>query len=142
VLLATWAAALWGVAALLKRAGIPSVGASAITVLLAVAWLAWPIWLSPWIAGRETLVAWLVWPHPLFALDGALRHLGPPWTERHQMYTRLTVLNQDVFYALPRGIMGAVLVHAGIALAALLPCRRVISRSAQKAAETPAAGAP
>jgi hypothetical protein len=123
-LLAAWGAALWGVADLLTRAGMARLASSAVTVLLALAWLAWPIWLSPWVAGRDALVAWLVWPHPLLALDGALRHLGPPWTERHWMYTRLTVLNQDVFYALPRGIWGAVVFHAGVALACLLPYRR------------------
>lgn len=131
LLLAAWGAALWGLADVLRRAGLPSVFASALVVTLALLWLAWPIWLSPWLAGRETLVAWLVAPHPLFALDGALRHLGPAWTERRLMYTRLTVLNQDVFYSLPTGVARATLFHAGVALACLLPCRRLLRRGSR-----------
>lgn len=123
-LLAAWGAALWGIASLLARLRVEPTIAAALTVVLALAWIAWPVWLSPWIAGRETLVAWLVAPHPLLALDGALRHLGPAWTERHYMYTRLSVLNQDVFYSLPRGVMWAVLLHAGVGGVCLLPYRR------------------
>jgi hypothetical protein len=128
VLLASWGAALWGVAGLLRRAGLAPVFASAITVALSLAWLAWPVWLSPWLAGRDTLVSLLVAPHPLFGLDGALRHLGPPWTEHHLMYTRLSVLNQDVFYSLPRGVGRATLFHAAVAIVCLTPWRRLAAR--------------
>lgn len=126
LLLTAWGAALWGVANLLLRAGLAAAFASALTVAAALAWLAWPVWLSPWLAGRDALVGWLVAAHPLFALDGALRHLGPAWTERHLMYTRLTVLNQDVFYSLPAGVARATLVHAAVALLCLLPYRRLL----------------
>ena len=129
LLLIAFAAALWGVTALLVRLRVAPLFASAITVVVALAWLAWPIWLSPALAGRETLVGWLVAAHPLLALDGALRHLGPPWTEHHLMYTRLTVLNQDVFYALPRGVGWAVLIHAVIGIVGLLPYRRIKARA-------------
>jgi hypothetical protein len=128
VLLAAWGAALWGISDLLRRVGVAPVFASAITVALALAWLAWPMWLSPRLAGHDTVVAWLVAPHPLFGLDGALRHLGPPWTERHLMYTRLSVLNQDVFYSLPAGALRATLVHGAVALACLVPWRRLAAR--------------
>jgi hypothetical protein len=141
LLLVAWGLALWGVANLLSRATRPPVVASALTVFLALAWLAWPVWLSPWIAGRDTLVAWPVAAHPLLSLDGALRHLGPAWTERHLMYTRLTVLNQDVFYALPAGVARATLLHAALGLACLLPCRRLIARR-RAGSPAPAAGAP
>ena len=126
VLLAAFGAAAWGVAdAASRSAGMAPVLASALTVALALAWLAWPVWLSPWLAGREELVASLVKRHPLFAVDAALRHLGPAWTERHYMYTRLTVLNQDVFYSLPGGVTSAVALHAGFAAGCLLPFRRL-----------------
>ena len=128
LLLCAFAAALWGVAALLTRLRITPVLASALTVVLALAWLAWPVWLSPWLAGRERLVGWLVAAHPLFGLDGALRHLGPPWTEHHLMYTRLSVLNQDVTYSLPAGVARATVFHGLLALACLLPWRRLTAR--------------
>ena len=128
LLLAAFALALWGVARLLVRAKFPPVLASAATVVLALAWLAWPVWLSPWLAGRETLVSWLVPAHPLLALDGALRHLDRPWSEHHLMYTRLSVLNPDVAYSLPPGVGGAVLFHAALGLACLLPYRRLLAR--------------
>ena len=124
-LLAAWGAALWGITSLLTRLRVEPTLASALTVAIALAWLAWPIWLSPSLAGRETLVAWLVAPHPLLALDGALRHLGPAWTERHYMYTHLSVLNQDVFYSLPRGVIGAALFHAAVGTLCLLPYLRL-----------------
>jgi hypothetical protein len=126
LLLAAWGAALWGVADLLRRAQVAPVFASALTVVLALAWLAWPIWLSPWLAGRQTLVAWLVASHPLISLDGALRHLGVEWDRRPLMYTRLSVLNQDVFYTRPAGVGRATLFHAAVALACLLPYRRIL----------------
>ena len=129
LLLAAWGAALWGIADVLRRARMPPACAGALAVVIALAWPAWPVWLSPWVAGRETLVSWLVAPHPLLALDGALRHLGPAWTERHLMYTRLTVLNQDVFYSLPGGVARATLFGAGVALLCLLPYRRLLRRS-------------
>jgi hypothetical protein len=135
VLLAAWGVALWGVAALLARAKVAPVFASAITVAVALAWLAWPVWLSPWLAGRPALVAWLVAAHPLFGLDGALRHLGPPWTEHHYMYTRLSVLNQDVFYSLPGGVGRSALLHAGVGVVGLLPYRRLLARQRQVRSE-------
>jgi hypothetical protein len=119
-LLLGYGLALWGLTALLARAGVAPVLAPAVVVVVAMLWLAWPVWLSPWLAGRDTLVGWLTWPHPLLALDGALRHLGPPWTERHWMYTRLTVLNQDVFYELPRGVWPGALLHGAVGAALLL----------------------
>lgn len=128
VLLAAVAAAAWGVTALLVRARLAPAPASALAVALALAWLAWPVWLSPRLAGRDAAVAWLVAAHPLFGLDGALRHLGPPWTERHFMYTALTALNQDVFYSLPRGVGRAALAHAALGLACLIPYRRLLRR--------------
>jgi hypothetical protein len=126
LLLCAWGAALWGIADLLRRARFAPLFASALTVVLALAWLSWPIWLSPWIAGRETLVGWLVAPHPLFGLDAALGHLGVEWDRRPLMYTRLSVLNQDVSYSRPGGVGPATLVHATVALLCLLPYRRLL----------------
>ncbi len=67
----------WGVVALLHRLRLPAVAASAIVVVIAGLWLTWPIWLSPWIAGRDVLVARLTIAHPLLTIDSALITLGP-----------------------------------------------------------------
>jgi hypothetical protein len=58
--------------------------------------------------------------HPLLALDTVFRALGPPWSERFYMYNHLSVLNQDVVYDLPRGILPAVLLHTAIGAIGLL----------------------
>jgi hypothetical protein len=120
--------ALWGLAASLRRlistasAGLTfsATVAQATTIAVALAWLAWPVWLSPWLAGHERLVGLLAAPHPLLALDAVLRASGPPWSERYFMYNFLTVLNQDVAYELPRSIVPSVLLHAVIGAIALL----------------------
>ena len=119
----SYALALWGLTALVSRLLFRTYLAGALVTTLALAWLTWPIWSSPRIAGRERLVGWLVAPHPLFALDGVFRGLGPPWSERYYMYNMLTVLNQDVAYELPRGVTAAVLFHGAAGAAGLLLAR-------------------
>ena len=111
LLLACFAAALAGLTALLRRAHLNPTAAAAIVVLLALLWLTWPIWLSPALAGREELVGWLTPAHPILAADSALTGLGPAWTERRLMYTKLSILNQDVAYGLPETIAWSVLLH-------------------------------
>jgi hypothetical protein len=128
VILASFGFALWGAAALFWRlvwamstASIVSATiAQAATIVIALAWLAWPIWLSPWLAGRERLVGLLAAPHPQLALDALFGASGPPWGERYFMYNVLTVLNQDVAYELPRGIFPAVFLHGVIGAVGLL----------------------
>jgi hypothetical protein len=128
VVLASYCFALWGVAMLFRRAASAGPASSvfsttiaqAATIALALAWLAWPVWLSPRLAGRERLVGLLAAPHPLLALDAVFRASGPPWSERYFMYNFLTVLNQDVAYELPRGIFPAVFLHGVIGAVGLL----------------------
>ena len=126
LLLAAFALALWGVAGGAVRLRFEPVLASALTVVLALAWLAWPVWLSPWLAGARR------WCRGRAAAPAAraLRRCatsarrGPSATS---MYTRLSVLNQDVAYSLPRGVGPAVIVHTAIGLACLLPYRRIVA---------------
>jgi hypothetical protein len=124
VVLASYICALWGLTTLLRRLRLRGLAASALVIVLSLSWLSWPIWMSPWIAGREALVGWLTPAHPLLALDTVLRALGPPWSERFYMYNHLSVLNQDVVYDLPRGILPAVLLHSGIGAIGVLLGRR------------------
>jgi hypothetical protein len=112
--LAAYAAALAGLACSLHRIGLNAVVSAAIVVSMALAWLSWPIWLSPFLAGHQTLVDWLVFAHPLLAVNGTLVDQGI-WTERPQMYG-WTALNQDVTYSIPASVMWCVIVHAAVAV--------------------------
>jgi hypothetical protein len=120
VLLAAFGLALLGLVLALRH-GTGATVAAGITVLLAIAWLTWPVWLSPWLAGsRGALVAaWLVPAHPLFALNRIFVELGM-WTQQPLMY-RLTSLGQDVPMSLPASVWPSVVTHAAIALATAGP---------------------
>src|SRR5206468_12886600 len=103
VIAAAFVLALAGLALLLRHLRLPAALASFLTVLVAIAWLAWPVWASPWVAGHDRVVAALVAPHPMLAVNGVLQHLGP-WNQQPLAYN-LTVLNQDAFLPLPRSIL-------------------------------------
>ena len=119
LLLIAYVLALWGLAALLSRLRLAPVAAAVVVTALGVLWLAWPVWLSPALAGRDDLVGRLTPAHPILAADGALTGLGPAWTERHYMYNELSVLNQDVPYELPRSVWPGCALHALIGIASL-----------------------
>ena len=109
------ALALAGLTAVLILARFPAPVAAAIVTLLALAWLGWPVWLSPWLAGRDELVSWLSAAHPLLALDAAIgREGGLPWAEHRVMYSRLTVLGQHVFPRPPAGVGPAAAWHLAV----------------------------
>jgi hypothetical protein len=107
--LAAYAAAVTGSTALLRQLGANAVISAAIVVVVALSWLSWPVWLSPWLAGHETLVNWLVFAHPLLAVNGVLINQGV-WTERPQMYG-WTALNQDVSYSMPGSVWWCAVLH-------------------------------
>jgi hypothetical protein len=113
---------------LLHRVGIHGAVAAAVVVVATVAWLSWPVWMSPWLGGHETLVNVLVAGHPLLAINGTLIDQGI-WTERPEMYG-WTALNQDVTFAMPTSVLGCVVLHGGIgaASAALLGAMAAIKR--------------
>lgn len=115
VLLACYVAAIGALAVLLVRMKFNRIPASAIVVILGLAWLTWPVWLSPWL--DERMASWLVPAHPLLAINGELVHLGV-WGEQTVAY-RLTNLGQHVSYRLPSGVGFASLVHLLIASAIL-----------------------
>jgi hypothetical protein len=106
-----FAFALAGAASALSRAGIVAPLAAGIIVMVAMLWLTWPVWLSH--ALNQTLVDWLVPAHPLLAINSVLRHLGA-WDRAPLAYQKLTVLNQDIPYHLPRSIVPATLLHGVI----------------------------
>jgi hypothetical protein len=119
-----------GLAALLVRIRLSPPAAAAIVVVLALAWLSWPIWLAPAIRGAgEDTVGGLVAANPTFAIQGALFKSFPvPWVQ-HAIAYRLTNLGDDLPYLMPTSILRCVIAHALIALiawsAAQWPARRV-----------------
>lgn len=124
LLLATFILALWGVAALLGRLRLGHTGAAAVATLLALAWLAWPVWLSPALPGHQRLTDALTRPHPLLTLDTPL--LSPwaeSWTVRPYFYGRLGNLNQDVQYHPPAGVGPALFLHATVGILCLAGAR-------------------
>jgi hypothetical protein len=75
LVLVAYAAALWGLTRLLRSA--------ALVTILALAWLSWPVWMSPWLT--DAAIAWLVPAHPLLAINHVLLDLGV-WTQQRVMY--------------------------------------------------------
>jgi len=114
-----FACAIAALVRLLMLARIPAVIASAAITVLALAWLSWPVWLSPWLTS-ESLARKLSSAHPLLAINAIAPQFGY-WTQSKLMY-RLTTLGQDVgLGATPTGIAACVVVHAIIATAAVIP---------------------
>jgi hypothetical protein len=119
IVLAACAVAAAGLTLALSR-WIGALLASALTTVIALAWLTWPIWLSAWIDQPSVVRAmnFLVPLHPLLALNGLLAQLGV-WGESPLMY-QLTSLGQDVPYSLPRSIAMCAGAHVLLGGALLL----------------------
>jgi hypothetical protein len=111
LVLAGFVTVLAGIALLFRSFKLPAPLASALTVVPALLWLTWPVWLSPWLT--EPLASWLVPAHPGFAINSVLKHLGT-WDHAPIAYSTLTVLDQDVPYHLPPTILPSVVLHAMI----------------------------
>lgn len=110
---AAWVTALLGFGQLARAARIGAVPAAAMTLLAALAWLTWPVWLTAALetSHGQAIVDLLVPAHPLFCINGVLRHFGA-WDHYPALaYPTLTVLNQDVSYRQPGSIFPAVLLH-------------------------------
>ncbi len=107
--------AITGCVALLRAMRFGRIAAGAVATTLSLAWLTWPIWLSPILHGVRgvTLAAWLVPAHPVFAINAPLRATMGNWSEQAMAY-RLTSLTDDIAYAAPQEITRSVLVHAMI----------------------------
>jgi hypothetical protein len=115
LVLAAYVVALAGLASLLRDC-VRAPLASALTVLPALLWLTWPVWLSHGLT--EPLTSWLVPAHPGFAINAVLKHLGT-WDHAPIAYSTLTVLDQDVPYRLPASILPSVAIHALIGASAI-----------------------
>ena len=96
-------------------------------------WLAWPIWISPWVT--EDLTDRFVPVHPLLAINGAMVQMGY-WQQSRLMY-HLTNLGQDVHAVPPDTAYASIVTHAVIGAIAFIPVvawRLLSSRRAAAAA--------
>ncbi len=115
VLLA-YSIAIGGIALILARARVPAIFASAGAIVLGLAWLTWPVWLSAPLVGNgyDRVVQDLVLAHPPLTINGILIN-EPAWTERSIAY-HLTDLNQDVPIRLPDNPAICAAVHGIIGI--------------------------
>jgi hypothetical protein len=113
LVLAAYVLALLGIGALLLRIGVSPVAVHTATIVLGLAWLTWPVWLTPALesAHGQAIVDVLVPAHPLFCVNGVMKQFGA-WDHYPVLaYPTLTVLNQDVADQLPTSIFPAVVLH-------------------------------
>jgi len=111
----------------------PALSAALITVI-ALAWLTWPVWLSPWLT--QGLVTWLVPAHPIMALNSVVKHLGT-WDRAPIAYRQLTTLNEDVSYRLPRTIIPMLAVHVALGAAGWVSSWKWSRRGANSPSRVP-----
>lgn len=113
LVLAAYAMAMAGVALAAMRLGAGSVVASAVAMVLGLAWLTWPIWLAPQFDHLSTtFINRLAAVHPPLVANGVLSS-EPPWTQRTLAY-HLTRLNQDIPTALPTSVIPCVALHLAV----------------------------
>ncbi|HEY7118968.1 MAG TPA: hypothetical protein VH475_20425 [Tepidisphaeraceae bacterium] len=108
-----YAAALAGLASALRWCRLSAIVSAALTVIVGLAWLTWPIWLSRTFDGEASSG----WVDKAAAVHPALSINIPnfsPWTEQTIAY-HLTDLNQNVPYSPPKTVWAAVFLHGAIA---------------------------
>ena len=103
--------ALSGLAIFLRSVHFGPTGAAAVATVWGLAWITWPIWLSPSLHGEtgDRIVAWLVPANPLFAMNSALRDRLDYWAAQGIAYN-LTKLD-EIPYTLPTSVGWCVLLH-------------------------------
>jgi hypothetical protein len=115
--LITYATALAGLSGGFRAIRLSATPSAALTIVLGLAWLTWPIWLSRTWNGEASAPAIARWSsvHPALVIQ--IPNLGA-WPEQSIAY-HLTDLNQNVSYEAPPSVWKCVLAH-GIAGALLL----------------------
>jgi hypothetical protein len=103
--LAAYGFFLYSVSRLAARFHLPNNMAHSLSILIGLAWLTWPLWLSPHLSS-SSLIQSLTNLHPPLVANGVLRN-EPPWTEKTVAY-QLTNLNQDIPISLPTSAANCV----------------------------------
>jgi hypothetical protein len=111
IVLLAYALAVAGVAVLLAGCKLPEIIAAAMAIVIGLAWLTWPVWLSATLEkhASNAAVEKMVKIHPPLVINGILTS-EPAWTEMSLAY-HLTNLNQDVPIRLPSSVIGCAAVH-------------------------------
>jgi hypothetical protein len=111
VLLFTVALFIAALASLLTRIVRSTRLGGGLAVIILLAWMTCPIWLSRSLASApgERWVSPISSLQPVLAINGIMPELGI-WTQQRVMY-QLTTLGQDVSYALPATPWHSVLFH-------------------------------
>jgi hypothetical protein len=110
--LLSYAVALAGFASGFRLVHFSPIVSAALTVILALAWLTWPIYMSRTWDGQnsEAGVARLILFHPGMAINAQVSKLGA-WTGQSVAY-HLTDLQQNVMYSLPHNYWPCVLFNS------------------------------
>ncbi len=129
IVLSAFAATLSAFTSLLSAIRLPRWLIPALITPLALAWLTWPIWTSPFWTGAENQPSLepLLFVNPAINLNGMVYKQYGGWMEQSVAY-HLTNLNQDVPFSFPRTLWPMVLWHLGFAallffLSALITAR-------------------
>jgi len=114
--LLTYALAIAEIAALLNACRLPEIFAAAAAIVIGLAWLTWPVWLSATLEKTvsNAAVENIVKVHPPLVINGILTRT-PAWTEMSLAY-HLTNLNQDVPIRLPGSAVACAAVHGIIGI--------------------------
>ena len=124
LILASFVMAMTGIVTFCKRL-IGPIAAGAITTVLLLAWISWPIWLSPALHSShgEEIASWLVPAHPIFVCNGVLIEIFDNWAQQPMSYN-LTNLGDDIFFTVPKTIWKCLILHGGIGSLLMLASRR------------------
>lgn len=117
--LTSWVVACWGAAVLFLWMVRSEVFASAITIVLCLLWLSWPVWMSrPLLAMEqpERAVAWLVPVNPPLVVSSIVDR--GVWGEQRIAY-QLTNLGQDIAYRPPTRAWLVIVSHTAFAFGCL-----------------------
>ena len=121
IVVASYGLALAAVCDGLERIRVNASIAAGVTTVLSVLWLSWPFWMAPWMEGgkSEELASRMALVHPVFAANGSMIEVFPPWAEQRIAY-RQTNLGDDILYEMPRTISWCVGMNLGVVLLGLV----------------------
>lgn len=134
LVLVAYGLAISALASALRAVRVAAAPAGAVATAAGLVWLAWPVWLCPWLGGasRNALVNALVAGHPAMVINGALRDTYGMWWGHHKLAYQLANILNDIPYELPQSVWIGMLVH--LALAGILIAMAVLAARMRRSA--------